>query len=101
MQRLNFSASNYNKLSLGKRTTIRLGSTSLMLGDVALNCDELMTATMADITEVRTLRFSDLGLTDAVNDGFNSVEELRAELEHCYQKCVSVSEVVTQIRFKV
>jgi hypothetical protein len=101
MQKLNFSKSNYQKLSQGKRTTIRLGSSSLTLGDVALTCDELMDGTTAEITEVRTIRLSDLGLMDAVNDGFNSVEELRVELESCYQKCVSMAEVITQVRFKV
>jgi hypothetical protein len=101
MQKLNFSKSNYQKLSHGKRTTIRLGSTSLTLGDVALNCDELMHSTTAEITEVRIIRLSDLGLIDAVNDGFNSIDELRIELENCYQKCVSMAEIITQVRFKV
>lgn len=101
MQKLNFSNSNYHKLSQGKRTTIRLGSTSLTLGDVALTCDEIMHSTTAEITEVRIIRLSDLGLMDAVNDGFNSIEELRHELEKCYQKCVSMTEIVTQVRFKI
>ena len=51
------------------------------------------------VSEVRIVRFGDLGLLDAANDGFNSIEELRDELQRCYQTIISNYDVVTVIRF--
>ena len=101
MQQINFSKINYDKLSQGKCTTVVLGSASLTLGKAFLKTDEAIHGIAAEITEVRIVRLKDLGLTDAVSNGFNSIEELRRDLETCYQKCVSMTEVVTQVRFKI
>ncbi len=102
MQSLNFSKSNYEGIKRGKRTTIRLGAwPSMTLGPAAAECRSEMTACEVEITEIRQVRLRDLGLAEAVADGFNSKEELREELERCYEKCISGFEPVTVFRFKL
>ena len=100
-QKINFTPSNFELIRKGKRTTIRLGTKSLQLGLVALVCDEIMDAILADISEIRVIRFGDIGLLDAAMDGFNSVSELRSELQNCYQTIIGNYDVVTIIRFNL
>lgn len=100
MQCIKFSPDNFSSLSKGKTTTIRLGDKVFCLGDVKLLCIEEQKELDSEIIEIRLVRFGDLGLSDAVSDGFNTIEELRRELENCYKKLVSDFEPVTIVRFR-
>jgi hypothetical protein len=98
---ISFSESNYLKLRAGKTTTIRRADEkTYQLGPVTLSCPDLGQSIESEVTEIRIVRFGDLGLADAVSDGFNSVEDLRVELQNCYRKLISDFEVVLIIRFK-
>lgn len=101
MQTLRFSNANFLKVKQGKSTTIRLGMKCMELEPVTLVNDDTQEEITAGIIEVRHVRFHRLGLLDAVADGFNSEGELRAELEHIYDREIEESDPVTVIRFKV
>ncbi len=101
MQNINFTLSNFTRFDLGKWTTIRLGQKDYNLGPVVLTCDEEQLERQAEIIEIRIVRFGDLGLSDAVADGFNTVEMLRHELQQVYRKFIPDHDVVTVVRFKV
>ncbi|MEF1204294.1 ASCH domain-containing protein [Photobacterium damselae] len=101
MQCINFSPKNFSCLSRGKTTTIRLGDKVFCLGPVKLLCSEESKELDSDIIEIKMVRFGDLGLSDAVSDGFNTIESLRRELENCYEKLVSDFEPVTIVRFGI
>ena len=97
-QVINFTQSNFKMIGFGKRTTIRLGVKSINIGPASLVCDGVGSIEVL-VSEVRIVRFGDLGLLDAENDGFNSIEELRDELKRCYQTIISDYDVVTVIGF--
>ncbi|WP_085609557.1 ASCH domain-containing protein [Vibrio parahaemolyticus] len=100
-QTLKFTGSNFDRIHKGKTTTIRLGCKCFDLDKpVRLLNEDTNEEVAAQIIEVRHVRFFRLGLLDAVADGFNSEEELRAELERVYQKEVEEADIVTVIRFK-
>ena len=101
MQILTFNNSNFSKLSSGKRTTVRLGMKSFELAPVMLINSETQQSVKADVIEIRNVRFCRLGLSDAISDGFNSEEDLRAELEHCYKQFIDEFAPVTVVRFKI
>ena len=95
------SESNFKSLKQGKKTTVRLDGEEFNLGSTLLVNVSSKDVIKAEITEVRKVRFGDLGLSDAVADGFNSVSELRKELEKCYQKLISDYDVVNVVRFNL
>ncbi len=98
---IDFSKYNFKKLKLGKQTTIRLGEKKFSLGKAVFTVDGVASDLEPCISEIRILRFGDLGLSDAVADGFNSVEELRSELELCYAICISDFDPITVVRFNL
>ncbi|MFR9719070.1 ASCH domain-containing protein [Aeromonas diversa] len=100
-QCINFTPSNFKMIQDGKRTTIRLGTKSLTLGPVALTCDEGMDALSAYISEIRVVSFGLISQDDAANDGFNSVSDLKDELQRCYSTEINDHDVVTVIKFKI
>lgn len=96
---INFTAENYRLLANGsKKTTIRLGYKAYLVGKISITADYAQIGVSADVTEVRHIRFGDLGLMDAVNDGFNSIEALRRELQKCYQTLIADYDIVTVVR---
>ena len=97
-QSLDFEPSHLDKfMSGGKFTTIRLGYKDIRLGSVALTSNGLCFGS-AFISEIRVTQFGQLGLIDAVHDGFNTIDELKEALQNCYQKFIHESEPVTIIR---
>ena len=101
INKIDFSESNFNMLKQGKKTTVRLDEEEFSLGEALLVKVASKDVIRAEITEVRKVRFGDLGLSDAVADGFNSVSELRKELEKCYQKPINDYDVVNVVRFNL
>lgn len=101
MQSINFNEKNFSSLLNGKKTSIRLGHKQFELGDVKLLCDEGSGELDSEIIEIRTVRFGDLGLSEAVMDGFNTIEALRHELENCYKRYISDYDPVTIVRFRI
>ena len=102
MTALNFNSRNFVKVAGGsKRTTIRLGDKSHGLGICVLMCDGQPTPEAAEIVEVRKVRFGSLGLSDAIEHGYNNMAELKAEIESCYQCSVRADDVITIIRFEL
>lgn len=100
MSRIKLNNVNFNKLANGKRTTIRLGEKSYLLGHAAIESNSGDVQKIV-ITEVRRIRFGDLGLQEATTDGFNTVDELREELERCYHRCISIAAPVTIVCFEL
>lgn len=114
---IKFTKSNFEKIRLGKRTTIRMGNTNYLLGPVLLGlvigndsvfdisegrriqvCFDCL---RAEIIEVRHTKFEKVTESDAKADGFDSVEELKAELENCYDCTINGETSVTIIKFKL
>jgi len=86
MQTLTFNNSNFSRLRGGKNTSIRLGMKSLELAPVNLINNDTQESIEANIIDIRHVRFCRLGLSDAISDGFNCEEDLRKELEQCYEQ---------------
>ncbi|WP_067986201.1 ASCH domain-containing protein [Neptuniibacter pectenicola] len=99
--KIDFTPSNYALIAKGKRTTIRLGDKNYVLGGVDFTVGKANSEYCPVITEIRKLRFSRLTLQDALDDGYNSLNALREELQSCYGKFISDREIVTIVRFEV
>ena len=99
---INFNSRNFVKVVAGaKRTTIRLGDKTYSVGICAFMCDGVPVDNVGEITEIRKVRFGALGLSDAVEHGYNNLDELKAELESCYQRSIHASDVITIVRFEM
>lgn len=95
----NFSSENYRRLiNSSKTVAIRLGYDKCQIGRISIAADYAQTGVSADVTEVRHVRFGDLGLTDAVNNGSNSIEALRGSLQQQHRTLIADTDVVTVIR---
>jgi len=102
MTAINFNTSNYLKVARGyKRTTIRMGDKPHTIGLCVLMCDGQPTPDIAEITEVRKVRFGSLGLSDAIEHGYKSVRELQDELEICYLRSIQATDVITIVRLEL
>lgn len=101
LPKIDFTPANYSLIAKGKRTTIRLGDKNYELGGVVFTVGTSTSEYTPIITEIRKLRFSRLTLQDALDDGYNSLNALREELQSCYGKFISDREIVTIVRFEV
>lgn len=115
-QVIRFSERNYELLKSGKRTTIRLGFRTYKLGRTAFTADSSLQdeifdmaenkthyvffdSLYGDIVDVRLVFFSSLTKRDAIADGFDSLEALKAELEHIYHCSIDDETIVTVVKF--
>lgn len=102
MTAINFNTRNYVKVAGGsKRTTIRVGDKPHTIGLCVLMCDGQPTPDIAEITEVRKVRLGAIGLSDAIEHGYNSVRELQDELEMRYLRSIQATDVITIVRFEL
>lgn len=102
MQRIDFTFSNYVGFGSGvKKTTVRLGYKNYTLGSVKLTCSSEQLSHESEIIEIRKIRFGDIGLREANEDGFNTVAGLRHDLQTCYKRYISDHEPVTIVRFDI
>ena len=101
IQYLRFSKSNFDKIRTGKRSTVRLRQRSYYPGAVTLHCPESGSSITAEILTVEHIAFG--ALTNAIiqRDGFNSLNDLKSELEHCYQQVLQNSTEVTVVQFEL
>lgn len=100
---LNFSTREFSKIfgSTKKRTTINLSENKSFLSKVVLLCDKKPTQQLAEITEIRVVRFGSITLKVALEHGYESINELKAELIRKYDRVVNSCDVVSIIRFEV
>lgn len=99
---ITLNAENFYKASIDKKlSTIRLGNKDISPGPAFLVNDENQTKILVDIWFVNHCLLSDLELNDARLDGFDTMEDLKAELRRCYQGLLQDREVCTQVLFNV
>lgn len=99
---ITLNAENFYKASIDKKlSTIRLGNKDISPGPAFLVNDENQAKILVDIWFVNHCLLSDLELNDARLDGFDTMEDLKAELRRCYQRPLQEREVVTQVLFNV
>lgn len=100
VQEIKLSDENFNKVRLNRKlSTIRLGNKNIEIGEAFLVNTENNTKMLINIWFVNHCLLSDLELNDARLDGFNTMEDLKAELRRCYQRPLQDREVVTQVLF--
>lgn len=85
-------------LSGRKRSTVRRGRRSYVLGDSLLSTGQQ--ETLVRITAIRYCLVRELTEEDAVRDGFNTLDELLEALHHFYPALHS-EETVTIVFFRV
>lgn len=99
---ITLNAESFYKASIDKKlSTICLGNKDISPGPALLVNDENQAKILVDIWFVNHCLLSDLELNDARLDGFDTMEDLKAELRRCYQRAIEDREVVTQILFNV
>ncbi|WP_299262933.1 hypothetical protein [uncultured Psychrosphaera sp.] len=99
---INFNSRNFVKVVGGaKRTTIILGERAYNIGACLLMCDGQPTPELVQIVKVCKTRFGTLGLSDAVEHGYNNISDLKSELESCYQRSIQLTDVITIVRFEM
>lgn len=99
-QSLNFSMSNYGRLSDGKAQTIRHIHKPIHVGWCDIKeCGELKFRAM--IIKVELVYFQALSKAHANLDGFSTVADLRAELNACYGRKISPFEQMQVITFEL
>ncbi len=84
-----------------KRTYIKLTCQHDGLSRAVLCCEDKPTQTLAEVTEIRVVRFGALGLSDAIEHGYNSTRELKAELSSNNQRAIKDNDVITIVRFEL
>ncbi|SDI08644.1 ASCH domain-containing protein [Vibrio xiamenensis] len=99
---LSLSNDNFQRVLAGKKlTTIRLGRKEITPGlALIVNQDTQATLTI-NIWYVNPVLLSDLELNDARLDGFDTLEDLLANLRSCYQRPIFDYEHATQVHFDV
>lgn len=100
---LNFSTREFAKIfgSTKKRTTFNLSENNSFLSEVVLMCDKRPTKKLAEITEIRIVRFGSVTQKVAWEHGYESINDLKAELVKKYNKSVNNCDVVSLIRFEL
>jgi hypothetical protein len=99
---LNFNSSNFDLFTVGKRSTIRLGHVKYELGRINVLSNGIETPLFIfRIIEINKKRFGDLTLNDARQDGYQTLADLRYELEVCYQTKIYNKTKITQIILQV
>lgn len=95
---LNFTTANYLHFQTRKKTTIRLGHVKIKKGPIPIlvNGEPNYLFNLVVVKSIKK-RFKDLTTDDAKLDGFNSVFELKLELERCYGRPIYPNDKVTQI----
>lgn len=99
---ITLNAENFHKASIDKKlSTIRLGNKDISPGPAFLVDTDSQAKLLVDIWFVNHCLLSDLELNDARLDGFDTMEDLKAQLRRCYQCEIREREVVTQVLFNV
>lgn len=99
---LTLNDKNFNRIfSDHKCTSIRLGHKDFQQGSAYIKNDKTGQVLPINIWYVNHGILSDLGLNDARLDGFSTIEDLKSELCHCYQRSISDREIITQVHFDV
>lgn len=97
---LKLSESNFKLVINNKKmSTIRLGHKEITPGLSFLVNAVTGVKTLINIWYVNHCLLSDLELNDARLDGFDTMEDLKADLRECYQRPIGDREVITQVHF--
>lgn len=97
---LKLTNANFELALMGRKlTSVRLGHKDIAPGLCELVNVETDQKKTINIWYVNRCLLSDLELNDARLDGFNTVEDLKAELRRCYRRFIENREPVTQVHF--
>jgi hypothetical protein len=98
MQKLQLAENVFDQLKMDKRTTIRLGSRDIQLGQLLFESNDLKRTLMVIVNDVYCCLLKDVKNTDMLNDGFKSYEEMCQQLSKFYPS-ITLNSEVTVVRF--
>lgn len=81
-----------------KRTTIRKGERKYKKGKCFICFDN--NTLIVEIKDIRYIRFKELSINDALNDGFNTVDELKRELQLYYGQLLD-DQILSIVEFSI